>query len=51
MAEEVFTLVTASGLFFDDVKEWSGQFFDARQLGVRLNKDVDVKMLTSTAPM
>ncbi len=28
---------------FDDVKEWSGPFFDAHQLGVRLNFDVDVK--------
>ncbi len=38
----VFTLETAS-TFFDDVKEWSGSFFDAHQLGVRLNFDIDVK--------
>ncbi len=30
---------------FDDVKEWSGPFFDTHQLGVRLNFDVDVKIL------
>ena len=34
--------MTASA-FFDDVKEWSGPFFDAHQLGVRSNFDVDVK--------
>ncbi len=28
--------------FFDDIKEWSGPFFEAHQLGVRLNFDVDV---------
>ena len=30
-------------LFFDDVKQRSGPFFDAHQLGVRFNFDVDVK--------
>ncbi len=39
--EAVFTSVTASTCF--DVKEWSGPFLDARQLGIRLNFDVDVK--------
>ncbi len=29
--------------FFDDVKEWSAPFFDAHQLGVRLNFGIDVK--------
>ncbi len=42
----VFTLVTAS-VFFDDVKEWFGLFFDTHQLGVMLNFDVDVKILLS----
>ena len=48
----VFTLVTVSAFsvvdnFLDDVKEWSGPFFDAQQLGVRLNFNVDVKILLS----
>ncbi len=29
--------------FFDDVKERSGPFYDAHQLGVRFNFDVDIK--------
>ncbi len=38
--------LTGDGVtFFDDVKERSGPCFDARQLGVRLNFDVDVKIL------
>ncbi len=51
--EEVFALMTSAFLtltptFLDDVKDWSGPFFDARQLvGVRLNFDVDVKILLS----
>ncbi len=38
-----FTLVTPSSFFdahvnfFDGVKEWSGPFLDAHQLGIRLN--------------
>ncbi len=32
-------------MFFDDVKEWSGPFFDTHQLGIRLNFDVDVKKI------
>ncbi len=35
--------------FFDDVKVWSGLFFDTHQLGVRSNFDVDVKILLSTS--
>ncbi len=34
--------------FFDDVKEWSGPYFDAQQLGVRLNFDVDIKSAVQT---
>ncbi len=34
--------------FLDDVKEWSGPFFEAQQLGVRLNFDVDVKSAVQT---
>ncbi len=37
----------------DDVKEWSGPFFDTQQLGIRLNFDVDIKRqmkLKSTSP-
>ncbi len=30
---------------FDGVKVWSGPFFDTHQLGIRLNFDVDVKIL------
>ena len=33
----------------DDVKEWSGLFFDAHQLGVWLNFDIDIKILLSTS--
>ncbi len=43
--EAVFTVVTASASFDDDVKEWSEPFFDAHLLGVRLKFDVDVKIL------
>ncbi len=43
----VFTLVTTA-TFLDDVKEWSGPFFDAQQLGIRLNFDVDVKSAVQT---
>ncbi len=46
MRQAVFTLVTAS-TFFDDIKEWSEPFFDAYQLGVRLNFDIDVKKTCS----
>ncbi len=31
--------VVVGGNFLDDVKEWPGPFFDAHQLGVRLNFD------------
>ncbi len=41
-----FTLVMASA-FFDDVKEWSAPVFDAHQLGVRFNFDIDIKILLS----
>ncbi len=46
--QRVFTLTTSAFLtstetFLDEVKECSGPFFDAQQLGVRLNFDVDVK--------
>ena len=41
--------VRKTATFLDDVKEWSGPFFDAHQLGVRLNFDADVKMLLSTS--
>ncbi len=50
----VFTLVTtvtfltSTSNFLDDVKEWSGPFFDAQQLGVRINFDVDVKSAVQT---
>ncbi len=33
------------GNFFDDVKEWSGPFFYALQLGIRLHFDLDVLSL------
>ncbi len=55
VCEAVFTLMTASafslihGNFFDDIKEWSGPFFYAHQLGLRLKFDVDVKILVSTS--
>ena len=42
LRQALFTLVTAS-TFFGDVKEWSEQLFDAQQLDIRLNFDVDVK--------
>ncbi len=44
MNKAIFTLVTATA-FFDDVKEWSGPFFDTHQLGVRSNFDVEVNIL------
>ncbi len=56
----VFMLMTTSAFltstttFLVYIKEWSGPLFDAHQLGVRLNFDVDVKIplsLTSTASM
>ncbi len=37
----------STAAFLDDFKEWSGPYFDAHQLGVRLNFDVDVKILLS----
>ncbi len=40
--------MTPTSTFLDDVKEWSGPFFDAQQLGVRLNFDVDVKSAVQT---
>ncbi len=43
--------VRKRGTFLDDVKKWSGPFFDAHQLCVMSNFDVDVIVLTSTAPM
>ncbi len=46
--QAVVTLVKAS-TFFDDVKEWSGLFFDAHQLGVRSNFDIDIKVLLPTS--
>ncbi len=42
------TFLTSTSTFLDDVKEWSGPFFDAQQLGVRLNFDVDVKSAIQT---
>ncbi len=39
--------LTSAATFLDDVKEWSGPCLDAHQLGVRLNSDVDVKILLS----
>ncbi len=53
VGEGVFTLVTMAtfltltSTFLDNLKEWSGPFFDAQQLGVRLNFDVDVKKYRS----
>ena len=41
--ERAFTLVTPSSFFdarlnfFDGIKEWTGPFCDAHQLGIRLN--------------
>ncbi len=46
--------LTSTATFLDDVKEGSGLFFDAHQLAIRLNIDVDVNILlslTSTASM
>ncbi len=40
--------LTSMSTFLDDVKEWSGPFFDAQQLGVRLNFDVDAKSAVQT---
>ena len=53
VGEGVFTLVTMAtfltltSTFLDNLKEWSGPFFDAQQLGVRLNFDVDMKKCRS----
>ncbi len=42
------TFLTSTSTFLDDIKEWSGPFFDTQQLGVRLNFDVDVKSAVQT---
>ena len=42
------TFLTLTSTFLDDIKEWSGPFFDAQQLGIRLNFDVDVKSAVQT---
>ncbi len=42
MRHAVFTLVTAS-TFFDESKNGLDRFFDAHQLVVRLDFDVDIK--------
>ena len=47
--EGVFTLVTASAFSAVDVKGWSGSFFGTHQSGIRLNFDIDVKILLSTS--
>ncbi len=39
--------LTSRAAFLDDVKEWSGPFFDTNQLGVMLNSDVDITILLS----
>ena len=38
-------VIQPCSFFLDDVKEWSGPFFDAHQLGIRFKFDVDVKIL------
>ena len=41
----------STATFLDDVKEWSGPFFDdAHQLGIMLNFDIDVKILLPLTP-
>ncbi len=40
--------MTSTSTFLDDIKEWSGPFFDAQQLGIRLNFDVDIKSAIQT---
>ncbi len=42
------TFLMSTSAFLDDIKEWSGPFFDAQQLGVRLNFDVDIKSAVQT---
>ncbi len=42
------TFLTSTSTFLDDVKEWSGPFFDTQQLGVRLNFDVNIKSAIQT---
>ena len=43
--------LTHTSTFLDNVKEWSGPFLDTHQLGIRLNFDVDVKILLSTSKL
>ncbi len=50
-ASSGFHIGDGSSSFLDDVKERPVPFCDAHQLGVRLNFDVNIKTLTSMAPM
>ncbi len=38
-------IIQPNSFFLDYFKEWSGPFYDAHQLGIRLKFDVDVKIL------
>ncbi len=49
VGDGVSVFLTYMATFLDDIKEWSGLFFDAHQLDNMSNFKFDVKLLLSTS--